>query len=90
MPKQTCQPLSEDMFTEYRLAKKEKRQPRCVHCGQPLDEIRQTQYVDVRWRWDAEAGGYRKDDSDGDADPPFCFYCGVRDWDLVDFETVDD
>lgn len=76
-------PLDHDQEEEYRLAKAENRQPRCVQCGHPLNVIIQTQYEDLKWTWDEEAKSYSKHDS-GDADKPSCYWCGGEDWNLLD------
>ena len=73
---------------EYNEAKAEKRQPNCPYCHQPLEVI-QVQYEVIRWIWDGERKKFSKDDDQGDADKPYCDYCGVKDWDFVDFDLVD-
>lgn len=68
---------------EYALAKKEKRQPRCVYCGEPLELI-QPQQLDIKWTWIEQEGCFRKHKGEGDADHPMCLACGAEDWDFVD------
>ena len=76
------------MKEEYELAKKEGRQPICIYCGKPLDEIRQMQYEFIVWRWDKDKKCYIKDDDSGDTDRPFCASCEAEDWDFVDENLV--
>ena len=78
--------LDHSQEKEYELAKAEKRQPRCVHCGEPLDAILQTQYCDLTWHWDKESMSYRKHDS-GDAEKPYCGNCETRDRGFLDEEV---
>jgi len=75
--------LPDDQTAEYELAHKEKRQPRCIDCGQPLDKILQTQYTDLTWTWNSETMSYDKHDG-GDAEKPSCGNCGGKNWDLCD------
>ena len=79
--------LSQSMKEEYLLAKQENRQPRCIYCGKPL-EIAQTQSQYIYWHWDDNTKSYCKDDSDGDAETPFCVKCEARDWDFIDSNFV--
>lgn len=88
MSAQKLSPLPEDQLEEYRLVKREKRQPRCTCCGEPLDTIIQTQYIRIQWTWDAKAMEYVKDDSGGDSEKAACGKCEARDWDFVDFDLV--
>ena len=88
MSTQKISPLPEEQLEEYKLAKKEKRQPRCTCCGEPLDTIVQTQYTSIYWTWDAKTMKYVKDDSGGDAEKAECRNCEARDWDFVDFDLV--
>ena len=88
MPTQKISPLPDEQLEEYKLAGKEKRQPRCTYCGEPLDTISQIQTVYIKWTWDAQAKEYVKDDSGGDAEKAECRKCEARDWDFVDFDLV--
>ena len=69
---------------EYQLAIKENRQPNCVYCDEPLDEIIQTQFVTIVWTWNPETKSYDKDDSGGDSTKVECRNCEARSWDFVD------
>jgi len=71
---------------EYKLAHAEGRQPRCVHCSEPLETILQTQYCDLTWTWDKESKSYKKSDG-GDAEKPYCGNCETRDRDFLDEEV---
>jgi len=77
------------MKEEYKLAKKEGRQPVCIYCGKPLDKIIQSQLQVITWWWDKEKKCYVKDDCIEDADKPFCASCDKEDWDFVDEDLVD-
>jgi hypothetical protein len=55
---------------EMAVAAKERRQPACVHCGHPLNRVRETQHEYISWVWDAEEETFYKD-SDGDSDKPY-------------------
>ena len=73
---------------EYQLAIKENRQPNCVYCDEPLDQIIQTQFVTIVWTWNPETKSYDKDDSDGDSAKAECRNCEARSWDFVDDNLV--
>ena len=73
---------------EYQLAIKENRQPNCVYCERPLDEIIQNQVVSIIWTWNTETKSYDKDDTGGDSDKAECGDCGARSWDFVDENLV--
>ena len=88
MKNQKISPLPQEQLEEYRLSKKEKRQPRCVHCGEPLDSITQTQADYIWWVWDSKAMKYVKDDSGGSSDTPYCGQCHESDDDFVDDDLV--
>lgn len=75
--------LDHSQEEEYELAHAEGRQPRCVHCGEALDTILQTQYTDLTWTWDEESKSYHKQDG-GDAEKPYCGNCETKDWSFCD------
>lgn len=74
---------------EFAAARAEKRQPICVHCGELLDTVCETQIVDISWQWNDVTGKYEKDDSGGDSCKPYCDNCGVHDYDFTGGETSD-
>ena len=78
--------LDHSQEEEYEMAKAENRQPRCVHCGEPLDRILQTQYDDLTWTWNAESMSYDKHDG-GDAEKPYCGNCEAKDRGFLDEEV---
>ena len=48
-----------------------------------MDFVYQTQYDDLRWDWDSDAGEYKKNDG-GDADKPKCGMCeATLPWDYA-------
>ncbi len=83
----------ESQAKEMRLAAREKRQPKCVYCGHPLDRVLQTEYDHLTWSWNPEKGWFFRD-AVGDADKPYhdCRLCpngcGARDWDFTDNELI--
>lgn len=70
---------------EMTLAATEKRQPHCVYCLNPLDQVAQTQFETIVWHWDGER--YLKS-TDGDSNPPYCPNCDAQDWAFVDNNLV--
>lgn len=74
--------IENSILQEYKKAIKEKRQPICPFCGEPL-EVTQTQFTYIYWTWSDKKGRFVKDDSRGDAEKPFCVNCGMKCWDFV-------
>jgi hypothetical protein len=68
-------------------ALKQNRQPLCVYCNKPLDEIRQEQNEDIVWKWDKQLKQYKKS-SDGTAEKPYHPACDSADWSYVDERLV--
>jgi ribosomal protein L34E len=64
-----------------------KKQPNCVHCGRPLDEVRQEQNEDIVWKWDKQLKQYKKT-TDGTAEKPYHPACDSADWGYIDEELV--
>lgn len=80
---------------EYLLAKQEKRQPLCVHCGKPLIiEKKNDGYF--QWNWDNQTHRYVASLIPGEilgnvidiAEEPYCIHCGTQDWDFIDEDLV--
>jgi len=80
--------VADPMLVEYQMAEEQERQPRCIHCGHPLDTVFQTHIVDIVWTWNPEKKCYDKDDSGGDANAPTCGHCEARDWNFVDEKFI--
>jgi hypothetical protein len=93
-PKKTAPTVTygKDQAEEMRLAAQQKRQPICIYCRHPLDNLTQTQYQFIYWTWNPKTKTYDKDDSQGDADKAYhkCEVCGceTKDWDFVDQNLV--
>ena len=78
----------DDVQKEYRRAKAEGRQPLCPYCGAPL-EIGQFYTVYVRWTWDKRDKIYKKDDTNWEAEKPFCDACEEKDWDFINTGPIE-
>jgi hypothetical protein len=59
---------------EYQEAKAEGKQPNCPHCKAPR-QGGQTQYLSNYWRWNDKTKRYEREESDLNADEPFCTVC---------------
>jgi len=81
--------LSEIQEEEFKLAKKEDRQPRCVYCGEPLDFVKEVQDVCITWTWDRETKSYSKTEDDGSSYKPYCGKCEAHDWDFSNNEFIE-
>jgi len=81
--------LPETMAEEFKLATAEGRQPRCIHCGQPLNRVEETQLDFLAWVWNEETKQYDKQPSSGDSDKPYCANCGTKDYDFLDNDFID-
>jgi len=81
--------LPKTMPKEFELAKAEGRQPRCIHCGDPLDTVVEVQTVTIIWTWNAKEKRYLKDDSGGDSYQPECDNCGTKDNDFTGNDFID-
>ena len=86
---QTPSALPKTMPEEFELAKAEGRQPRCVHCGDPLDSVVEVQHVVIIWNWNAEEKCYEKDDSGGDSYGAQCDNCEAKDPDFTGNDFID-
>ena len=75
--------LGETQQEEFDKAFKEKRQPYCIYCKNPLDSIRETQEVDLFWGWDAKKKIYVKGEGNGCSNKPYCANCEVKDWEFT-------
>ncbi|MDD5510820.1 MAG: hypothetical protein PHI12_08420 [Dehalococcoidales bacterium] len=73
---------------EFTLAQKEGRQPKCVYCGKPLNEVKENQRTFITWRWSPTLKGYIKDDNCGDSEKPYCGWCEVHDWEFVNNDFI--
>ena len=71
-----------EVLEEFKRAKKEGRQPKCVYCKKPLVVI-ETQYIDLLWEWDKKQKKYIKSELNGDSDGPRCKNCETKDWDFT-------
>ena len=76
--------VGSDFPEEFKLAKQQNRQPRCVSCKEPLDVIRQTQYDHIAWKWNSSTMRFEKQKGSGDADRPHCSYCDCSAWEMLD------
>ena len=81
--------LPETMEEEFELAKKEGRQPRCVHCGKPLDRVEETQLDFITWIWDKKTMSYIKQPPAGDTETPYCANCGAHDYEFTQNDFID-
>lgn len=72
---------------EMALAYEQKRQPYCVHCKNPLDEVRQEQSEDIVWKWDKRLRRYMKE-TNGGAEKPYHPACDAADWSYIDERLV--
>lgn len=76
------------------LAYEQKRQPNCLYCSHPLDEVRQTQDEEIVWKWEKILKQYKKSE-DGSAEKPyhFCYKCKdnceAADWAFIDYKLID-
>ncbi len=88
--KEICgaQDLPDTMREEYKLARKEGRQPRCIYCGEPL-QVYQNQHVYYTWEWNERKKCFERSAEDGDSDKPFCACCEISDWDFIDEDYSD-
>ncbi|MEP0825931.1 MAG: hypothetical protein HRF40_10630 [Nitrososphaera sp.] len=68
-------------------AYKQKRQPVCVHCNSPLDEVRQLQDEEIVWRYDKQLKRYVKSE-EGSANKPYHPKCDSADWGYIDERLV--
>lgn len=75
---------AEQAFQE---ALKEKRQPACPHCGQPLVVEVIHQRV-VRWFWNTVSQRYEHEEADGHVEQPTCINCGVADPDFISLSST--
>ena len=74
---------------EFEEALKEERQPDCVHCGNPLDRVSETQGIHLVWEWDNKRKQYSKSETDaGWSDKPMCDNCQTKDWDFTNNEWI--
>lgn len=73
-----------EQVLEFKKSISEGRQPVCTGCGHKMNEVRQTQYTFIKWKWNQKLMKYVKDDSGGDADKPYCCCCECKNWELVD------
>ena len=81
--------LPDSMEEEFELAKAERRQPRCIYCGKPLDRVVEVQSTVIIWTWNAKEKRYYKDDSAGSSDCPQCDRCEQKDWDFTSNDFID-
>ena len=72
-----------EVLEEFKKAKAQGRQPLCPYCGACL-EIGQFYTVYVHWSWDKKERVYKKDDTNWEAETPFCDACEQKDWDFTD------
>ena len=71
------------VLEEFKKAKKENRQPKCIYCKKPL-VITETQYINLIWSWDEDEKIYVKsEEEDGSSDGPRCKECETKDWDFT-------
>ena len=75
---------TEQAFQE---ALKEKRQPACPHCGQPLRvELIHTRVV--RWYWNHSLRRYEREELNEPVGKPACMGCGVEDADFISLSSA--
>lgn len=67
---------------------KENRQPRCVHCGNPLDRVGLIQETHLLWEWDRKQKKYVQTVSDEGLNDPMCGHCFSEDWDFTDNKWI--
>jgi len=78
---------------EMALAYQQKRQPNCVYCSHPLDEVREPQDELIVWRWVSVLKQYQKSE-EGSADTPYHFClqckdnCEASDWQFIDYKLI--
>jgi rRNA-processing protein FCF1 len=72
---------------EMTLAYKQKRQPKCVHCDSPLDEVRQLQDEEIVWSYDKNLKRYVKSEG-GIAEKPYHPKCDSADWGYIDENLI--
>jgi hypothetical protein len=72
---------------EMALAYEQKRQPNCVYCKKPLDEVRQLQDEEIVWRWDKKLNQYMKSE-EGSANKPYHPACDSADWGYIDEKLI--
>ena len=72
---------------EIELAAAEKRQPKCPYCENPL-EVRETQTVDLTWKWDNNKECYVKSEGEGTSYKPECANCETKDWEFTNNELI--
>ena len=75
--------LGETQQEEFDNAFKEKRQPYCIYCEKPLDNVRETQDIDLYWDWDNKNKKYVKGEVDGCSNKPYCGNCEAKDWEFT-------
>ncbi len=81
-------PLPHTQEEEFKLAKAEKRQPRCFYCGELLDVVSETQDVYLTWTWDKETQQYIKSEDGGSSCKPYCGNCEAKDWDFTNNDFI--
>jgi hypothetical protein len=78
---------------EMAVALKQKRQPICIYCNHPLDEVREPQDELIVWRWVSVLKQYQKSE-EGSADAPYHFCrecednCEAADWQFIDYKLI--
>ena len=80
--------LDRSQAEEFKLAKVEERQPICVHCGELLDVVSETQDVYITWTWNPETKQYDKNDDGGGSVKPYCGNCEAHDWEFSNNEFI--
>lgn len=87
--------MMDDMAQEREtvLAYEQNRQPNCVYCRHPLDEVRQDQDEVISWTYDKILKQYEKSEG-GEADTPYheCSECNdscqAADWAFIDYKLI--
>ena len=77
-----------EVIEEFKKAKEEGRQPRCIYCGEPLVVI-ESQYLDLQWNWDEKRKCYVKSETAEGSEKPQCKSCQAKDWDFTNNEYVE-